>query len=470
MHGITITKGPADWEIIQQQNGSANITLEGSYYVHPAAIEVGVESVRPIVRLMQEDDNTCVIPWTEMNHTNAMDFSGTFCHTFSLPEGGLYRIETSLETKSTVPGLTWLYRGDCILHIGVGNLFLIAGQSNAAGYSKDYAMDPPDLNVHLFRNRGKWDLACHPMNESTLAGDIPNTEMGIPGVSPYLSFGKVFQHFSHSPVGLIQTALGGSPLSRWTPPSGDLYLNLLSRISLTGGQYAGVLWYQGCSDTTPEDADMYGERFASMVNSLRKHLGYEIPFFTFQLNRQIGAEHDECWGKVREAQRRAALELPSVYILPTTNCSLSDGIHNSAHANVMLGEKLARQCAHVLCGAPEFEAPRLEAIHMSDKHTIHLTFSHMVLGFTLYSTDAKDNGFYLEDAEGIVPVDELSCSRQDGNTIHIKYSRDIQHPAYLSFCWEADPTMTPPVDEVTYLPPLSFYRVSVPEFQPDETR
>ena len=200
MHGITLTNRPADWEIIQQENGFGSASLEGVYQVHPAAIQVGVESVRPVVRVMNEEDNSCVIPWTEMEHKTNPDFSGSFTYTLKIPVGGLYRIETSLETKSTVPELTWLYRGDTALHIGVGNLFIIAGQSNSAGHSWDYAQDPPTLGVHLFRNRNLWDLATHPMNESTLAGSLPNEEMGIPGVSPYLSFGRNFQTLSRCPV------------------------------------------------------------------------------------------------------------------------------------------------------------------------------------------------------------------------------------------------------------------------------
>lgn len=45
MHGITLTKAPADWEILQQENGKASVALKGNFQVHPAAIEVGVERV-----------------------------------------------------------------------------------------------------------------------------------------------------------------------------------------------------------------------------------------------------------------------------------------------------------------------------------------------------------------------------------------------------------------------------------------
>lgn len=461
MHGITLTTRPSDWEIIQQENGFGSVLLEGSYQVHPAAIEVGVENVRPVYRVMNENDNTCVIPWTEMDHQTNPDFSGVFSHTAKIPAGGLYRIETSLDTKSTVPEVSWLYRGDTALHIGVGNLFLIAGQSNSAGHSWDYALDPPTLGVHLFRNRGVWDLATHPMNESTGGGSLPNEEMGIPGVSPYLSFGRNFQNLSRCPVGLVQTALGGSPLSRWLPESGDLYQNMLNRIALTKGNYAGVLWYQGCSDTDPDNAPLYYERFCRMVESLRKSLGYDIPFFTFQLNRQVDGLHDECWGIVREAQRRAAKEIPGVYILPTVNCSISDGIHNSAHANVMLGEKLAKLCAHILYGQESFFAPELSGAVLEEPKVLKLTFANMRLGFVMYSGAGENSGFSMADEDGEIIIESLHSPRECRNTLYLHLSREPKPDALLSFCSGANPTMVPPVDEVTYLPPLAFDRIPI---------
>ncbi len=461
MHGITLTKRPADWEIVQQENGFGTITLAGHFQVHPAAIQVGVEKVRPLWRLMREDDNSTVIPWTPLAADIREDFTGTFEDTLQIPAGGLYRLDTCLETKSTVPDLTWLYRGDCILHFGAGNLFIIAGQSNSAGYGRDYAADPPEMGVHLFRNRSRWDLASHPMNESTDAGSLPNEEMGIPGVSPYLSFGKCFKRLSGCPVGLIQVSMGGSPMSRWLPESGDLYANMLDKIILTGRKYAGVLWYQGCSDCSPADAPLYLERFTHMAEELRRFLGYDIPFFTFQLNRFLDAKENHEWGQVREAQRLAALNLPGVTVLPTTNCAMSDGIHNSAHANMMLGEKLARQAAHYLLGSPAFEAPSIDSVRLQEDGRLCLSFRNMALGFVLSSTDPAQSGFTLEDSGGVIPLTALKAAREDLNHIYLTPARAPKDKAVLSFAWEADPTRFPATDEVTFLPPLSFYRFPV---------
>lgn len=57
--------------------------------------------------------------------------------------------------------------GDMIHHLGIGDLFVITGQSNSAGYGKDPIFDPPELGIHLLKNNGRWDMASHPFNDST---------------------------------------------------------------------------------------------------------------------------------------------------------------------------------------------------------------------------------------------------------------------------------------------------------------
>ena len=472
MHGVNLISAPEDWEILQQEKGSAQVKLKGTYQVHPAAINVGVAQAVPMVRVMRESDNMTVSPWTMADVIDAGEnFTGSFETVLRIPEGGLYRIETSLETRSTVPNLTWLYRGDCVLHLGVGDLFIIAGQSNSAGYGRDFCEDPSHICVHLFRNRGKWDLASHPMNESTFGGALPNEEMGIPGVSPYLTFGRTYYELTGRPVGLVQTSMGGSPISRWMPETGDLYQNMLNRIYMTGGKYAGVLWYQGCSDTEPEQAAQYLKHFRDYAEALRRDLGYEIPIFTMQLNRQINGINDVCWGMVRDAQRRAALEIPNVHVLSTTNLGLCDGIHNNAPSSVALGKKLAKQCVHVLAGGEEYEAPSLSTVQRvmeEEKKAMKLTgiwlklcFDHVKNCLQIASGLGKDSGFTLEDSEGEVEILSIRANREDRNYVYLELAREAGRETFLSFAWQADPVKIPVIDEVTFLPPLSFYRYPI---------
>lgn len=475
MHGITLTKRPADWAVIQQKDGYGKIHLEGIFRVHPAAIEVGVESAVPCYRIMREDDNMPVIPWTTVRDVvceDKVNFTGHFHADFPVPTGGPYRIETSLQTRSTQPNITWLYRGDCTMHLLVGDVFVIAGQSNSAGHAWDYCPDPPHLCVHLFRNNGHWDLAAHPMNESTDGGSLPNEEMGIPGISPYLSFGKKYYDMTRRPVGLVQAALGGSSIAQWNPESGELYRNMLSRMEMTGGKFAGILWYQGCNDCNPKAASHYLTDFRYMVEKTREALNDNIPFYTVQLNRQVDGISDEGWSMIREAQRKAAIEIPNVSVLATTNLPISDGIHNSAQANLVLGERLACEVAYQKgLSSMEFESPTLKETHLlteEEKNTLSLTgiwlelsFAHTHRWFVLYSAKGEESGFNLRDEKGAIEIERIRANLEDLNHIYLKLDRIPYKAAKLSFACGADPVKNPIVDAVTYLPPLSFYQVPI---------
>ena len=85
---------------------------------------------------------------------------------FDVPAGGLYRVETYMEYEGW-DGLSST-RGDMVHNIGVGDVFVAAGQSNAAGRAKDPIEDGPELGVHLLRPSGRWDLATHPLGETKI--------------------------------------------------------------------------------------------------------------------------------------------------------------------------------------------------------------------------------------------------------------------------------------------------------------
>lgn len=456
-HGVFIEKGLSDWQIVQHINDKASITFEGSWHVIKDAVKIGVKDARPQIRVVSEEDNSQIIPWQEVTSFPADDYvTGTWKTTLTIPAGGLYRIETGLVVNSTNPQFKWTFRGDTRLHVGVGDVFLIAGQSNSAGYGKDAAFDPPQPGVHLYRNRHSWDLAAHPFNESSYAGDVANAERGVSGVSPYLAFGKAFRRLSHYPVGFIASAMGGMPIKRWNPDGGKLYQNMLQQ-TLACGRITGVLWYQGCSNTDEKGLVDYKEKFYDIINSFRRDLGYPVRFFTYQLNREANSVADEGYGTIREIQRIAAHELEDVYILPTIHCGLSDAIHNNAHSCIMLGENMAKLCGHVLYGTKEFFAPEIEQAVAKDD-TVTATFQNTAASFVIPDNRYEACGFTLKDSLGTVPCDTIQA---DKNKIIIKATRSIQGDAFLSFAYEANPTRVPPLDEITYLPPLSFYEYPV---------
>ena len=462
MVSMWIEQGVQDWQILQHENGRASLSFEGGFRIPDSAAKEGIRKVIPKIRIMKEEDNRQVIPFTDCECLKGTDsLNGSWRCRLTLPAGGLYRVETVLHVQRK-SGEAGSFRGDIRVHIGVGNLFLIAGQSNAAGYARDSARDPMVLSVHACRSSGKWDIAAHPLSESTDAPEDPAAERGMGGPSPWLSFGRVFLDLSHLPVGLIPTAVGGSPISRWDPgQTGDLYRNMILRLCSCGKKAAGVLWYQGCTDAESlATARAYAQSFARMVKRMREEIGYEIPFFTFQLNRYVDGICDEAWGIVREAQRTAAKIIPGVYVLSSTNLGLTDGIHNHSHANLAAGERMASLCGYVLLGLEKFLAPDLSQAVYQD-HKVTLVFDHVRTMLMLYGRGASPYGIRIRDEAGEVEIVSVRRDALRPNALIAEPGRKLEGKIFVSYAWEANPTFLPPVDEGTSLPVLSFYEVPV---------
>ena len=372
--GVFIRFGPENWQIFQQTHGFACIRAGGEY-----VIPEGREIASPVVyvRILREDSGIEVLGWQR-----ARLLPGEKWETeLTVPAGGLYRLETTLLDEGD-PVLEWGVRGDMRHHLGVGDLYVIAGQSNSAGYGKEPAYDPPELGVHLCRNNLHWDLASHPMNDSTDSAHPANLEGCNTGACPYLSFAKTLHRELGYPIGLIQSSLGGSPLSQWNPEEdGSLYRSMMETLRSQGGQGNGSPLVSGLHRRGKRAG---GQLFLPVrpnrVGFSGKKMGAEIPWLTIQLNRRLayedGLPFDEGWGTVREAQRQAARKIPGISIVPAIDCSLSDGIHNTAAANVVLGERLAaaalRDIYHRSWSHP---APDLESAVLTAPDVVELTFS-----------------------------------------------------------------------------------------------
>ena len=461
-YGVSILSGVQDWQIFQRLEGKAKIHVAGLWQLECGAVRAGVVSATPVYRLVSELDQSWVIPWTPCQRQTGGDrltgeeVKGEWEADIILPQGGPYRLETSLDAVSKATGEHWMFRGDIRVHVGVGDVFCMAGQSNAAGYAKGLAFDPPDVRVHLQRNSGKWDMAAHPMNDATDAADCVNAPMSVTGTSPFLSFGRRYADYTGLPVGLIQAAQGGSPMARWdNARNGDLQRNMMEKIRAAGGVRA-ILWYQGCADADRENAAVYAESFARMVGDTRKEAGWLLPFFTVQLNRYETQPDAASWGKIKEIQRQAALKLEKVWILPTAGIPQGDEIHSSAAGNVMLGEMLARQAHGALNGGPAFEAPDLKEARLEGE-TVVLTFRNAA-GFTRLRPLHDASDFSLADAQGENPIQSVTARE---NMLLLTPGRPVAGKAYLSYAAHPQGPEGCVVDQRTYLPILAFDRVEV---------
>jgi len=462
-YGVAITFGLQDWQILQRTNAQATVRIGGRWRLEPGAVRAGVRSATPVYRLVSELDQRPLFPWTPCDHQTGADnltsgdVAGEWDASVTLPQGGPYRLETSLDAVSRATGEHWMFRGDIRVHLGVGDVFCMAGQSNAAGYAKGFAYDPPDLRVHLLRNSGRWDLAAHPMNDATDAADCLNAPMSVTGTSPFLSFGRRYADLAGVPVGLIQAAQGGSPMKRWDlAREGDLYRNMMRKLG-SGVPVRAILWYQGCADADPENAALYADGFTRMVSDLRRQAGWQVPVFTMQLNRYETQLDLVSWAAIKEIQRQLANQLPQVWLMPTAGLPQSDEIHTSASGNVSLGERLAMQVHGALNGGPAFEAPAPVDARMLDGRVCLSVRCAGPLSSLRVRHDLLD--FILTDSRGVVPLGAMSID--GGSVISLTPSRPVEGRCFLSYgCTPSGPEGLI-VDQVTWLPIIPFDHLEV---------
>lgn len=168
---------------------------------------------------------------------------------------------------------------DCAARRSVpgADVFLLAGQSNMAGYGAYYVagFDTPDPRVKQFTRAGVVAPATEPL-------DHPNFPFNAGRIGPGLSFGKAYAAGlpSHRTVLLVPAAQGGSGFSdrRWNPGD-DLFEQAVERtraaLALDAANcFGGILWSQGereALDGVP--GPTYRTALHAAIRSFRSRIG-----------------------------------------------------------------------------------------------------------------------------------------------------------------------------------------------------
>jgi hypothetical protein len=441
--GVTIESGPSDWQIIQRDaNGYGQVDVTGTWKTAEQA------NFQIQLRVVNENTNEPVSPELDW-HDAVMDRTEeSFTMSLRIPQGGLYRIETRLR-RPFAPDKRAM-RGDFIHHLGVGDLYLITGQSNASGTGKGAATDGPMLGVHLFANDEQWKLATHPIEDATRTLHPITITSIFHGHSPWLAFGKRLFERTGVPVGLIPTALGGCRITQWLKDDGSygpLLLNMIDMLQKAGGQAAGIVWYQGESEVFGSDEDrsvrlqQYPDRFRALLRTFREVTGRgDLPVFTGQLNAFTRADaSDWGWSRMRELQRALTAEDAATALIVTIDCAMSDEIHNRSSANILIGERFADAALEHIHGRKtgyRFPAPSEVAVD-EGRTVIHVRFAYVQGDWT---PTPHPTDFSIEDAQGWVKIERFEWSNSTDVVIHLQ--RELQGPVRLHGLYGAAPRPT----------------------------
>lgn len=464
--GVKITQGAVPWQIFQQSdNGCTDIKIKGTYHLVQLSQELPLQFTKldhkkTVVkaRIALENSGESVVQWQECTILDNENWETCFTN---VPAGGLYRIETYMDFEGW-NGLSCT-RGDMVHNIGVGDVFVIAGQSNAAGRAKTPITDTPEIGVHVMRPSTAWDLATHPLGETTNSVHTGNFENHNPGHSPWLHFAKILKGQLGYPIGLVPCAYGGAPLRWWNPDeNGELFKNMMNMLDEYAIKPKAVLWYQGEAEAYENSAETYFERFSAFVNHTRKALDNEkLPFITVQLNSSLEAvkeEFDRSWGMVRETQRKAMHDIKNVMTVPSTDLSMYDFVHNSPQSNLVIGERCANAALAEIYGKNiDWRAPEPKQAKMIENNKILLEFSGIKNWINTYEVPGCLIPFNAEDDNGLVSpvVYEIK-----DNVIELEFERDLIGEIRLHGAWKMNPGHAIPNDCMR-LPMLSFYNFTV---------
>jgi predicted esterase len=245
-----------------------------------------------------------------------------------LPAGGWYQAR-----------LHWVRDGAAlgealVSHLGVGEVFLVAGQSNAANHGEK-RLEPQSDQVVAF-DGSHWLRAADPQ---------PGASGGGGSFLPPL--GDLLRAKWNVPVGFIPAAEGATSVREWQPAGtvlpnpptltgrvvhrpdgawvadGALFDRLVAREKSVGPQgFRMVLWHQGESDANQADPSrtLAGTNYSALLKSLiaqsRKASGWDAPWMVARATYHTPADtHSD---DIRDAQRQV-VEVGSILEGPDTD-------------------------------------------------------------------------------------------------------------------------------------------------------
>ncbi|MFO0840828.1 MAG: sialate O-acetylesterase [Gemmataceae bacterium] len=204
-------------------------------------------------------------------------------------------------------------------HVGVGEVFVVAGQSNAANHGAEKQIARTG-RVAAF-DGPRWQPANDPQPGASGTGG-----------SLLPPFGDAIAERFGVPVGLVACGVGATSVREWLPkgatfPSpptlegrvrkradgrweskGELYAAMCDRMRQLGPRgFRAVLWHQGESDANQKDptrtlpGKAYREYLERLIRDTRKEIGWEAPWFVARVSYH--GPGDESSRDIRAARR-----------------------------------------------------------------------------------------------------------------------------------------------------------------------
>jgi hypothetical protein len=278
-----VVSSPTAYQVFQRNtNDLADITISGTYIGNPSAIEASWGG-----------------PFVTIDDTPS---AGTFSGTLPDQNTGQNTLIVRFTNNSNV--------STSVRYIGVGDVFAVAGQSNASCFgTNNQAYSKARLRPGFYGKDYLWHELADPFDINTGAVDVVSNNgnvgnatglnQGTPGGSWMHKLAMDYMANQFIPIAFIPCALGGSGINLWAPGANHqdrttLYGAMVYRCLQTGGVKA-VLWWQGEHEfSLGTTAAAYKTALGTLANTVDADLGVKlIPCKLEDLSAAAGGPYDE---------------------------------------------------------------------------------------------------------------------------------------------------------------------------------
>jgi sialate O-acetylesterase len=439
---LEIKAGLADYQVVQcDADGTAALALSGTA-VETGALEARVSAVQKVI-----------VDWAPVGQA-APEWSASIP---AVPVGGPYRVEVRVVADGAA------IAADEVLNVLVGDVWVLAGQSNMQGVGNRVNEESPDPRVNTFSMSYEWRVAQEPLHtlpespdaihfdpnqgEEERAKQIVYWRDGHKGTGLGMTFAKEMVRRTGRPVGLIASAHGGTSMQGWDPALKDqggasLYGSMCKQVTAAGGKVRGVLWYQGESDANAEASVIFPQKFKELIEAMRRDFNNpELPFYYVQLGRVILPWDEAAWNSIQATQLRTVSEIPHTAVVPAVDLGLDDGIHISTSGLKTLGHRLANIAEANLFGGKVQAGPRVATItRVGTGYGLHLRVAFSDVNGALTAA-GRPSGFSVsEGAAGEVKpcVYNVEIAPDDPNALLV-WVNEFPKDAHLWYGRGIDP-------------------------------
>lgn len=232
---------------------------------------------------------------------------------WTVPAGGWFKVQVRALKNGEPTGVV------SVEHVGVGEVFVVAGQSNSANHGEEKQVSR--TRKVSASDQGSWRLADDP--QPGASGD---------GGSFIPPFGDALAEKLSVPIGIVAAGVGATSVREWLPSgfrfsnpptltryvtaldggvwesAGKLFEPFVARLRIMGPQgFRALIWHQGESDGNQADASRtlsgthYAHYLEHLIRETRREAGWDFPWFVAQASYHTPAQPGS--PDIRAAQR-----------------------------------------------------------------------------------------------------------------------------------------------------------------------